>query len=317
MAKAKFCTECGAPLPDGAKFCTGCGARIPADEQPARQAASQPQKEAAPVCASCGQPLVPAARFCPWCSAKLEEPASAASAQPFARAPAQPAVGGQQPFMQAPAQQFTQPSAQPANSGQTPFAQPGAAPSIGTLPLYAQPSYKKPINTQPAVKQPLYGQPAVGQPLYGQPPVQQQAYGQPAVQQPVGQPLYGQPAVQQPVGQPAYAQPVYNQSAYAQPVVKQKKPFNFTLLFLPIWIALIVFGALTIPENLKILEIPKNTVDENVLSEEQESQYAAIAEALKNGEPLRVRDPMAEEYAREREINHYNYGWLDGGERED
>ena len=44
---AKFCTECGAPLKDGATFCSACGAKAPAEKKP----------EAAPETPAAPQPV--------------------------------------------------------------------------------------------------------------------------------------------------------------------------------------------------------------------------------------------------------------------
>lgn len=38
---AKFCTECGAKLSEGATFCTECGAKVPADKKPGTEAPPQ------------------------------------------------------------------------------------------------------------------------------------------------------------------------------------------------------------------------------------------------------------------------------------
>ena len=39
---ARFCTDCGAPLPDGTAFCTNCGKAVPAAAQPQPQYYQQP-----------------------------------------------------------------------------------------------------------------------------------------------------------------------------------------------------------------------------------------------------------------------------------
>ena len=44
---AKFCTECGAPLKEGATFCSACGAKAPAEKKP----------EAAPETPAAPQPV--------------------------------------------------------------------------------------------------------------------------------------------------------------------------------------------------------------------------------------------------------------------
>ena len=44
---AKFCTECGAPLKEGATFCSACGAKAPAEKKP----------EAAPETTAAPQPV--------------------------------------------------------------------------------------------------------------------------------------------------------------------------------------------------------------------------------------------------------------------
>ena len=41
---AKFCTECGAPLKEGATFCSACGAKVPAEKKPG----AAPETPAAP-----------------------------------------------------------------------------------------------------------------------------------------------------------------------------------------------------------------------------------------------------------------------------
>ena len=54
-AAARFCTDCGAPLVEGAMFCAQCGKR----------------QETAPVCAGCGRQLDAGQRFCPFCGTKV------------------------------------------------------------------------------------------------------------------------------------------------------------------------------------------------------------------------------------------------------
>ena len=44
---ARFCTECGAPLKEGATFCSACGAKAPAEKKP----------EAAPETPAAPQPV--------------------------------------------------------------------------------------------------------------------------------------------------------------------------------------------------------------------------------------------------------------------
>ena len=44
---AKFCTECGAPIKEGATFCSACGAKAPAEKKP----------EAAPETPATPQPV--------------------------------------------------------------------------------------------------------------------------------------------------------------------------------------------------------------------------------------------------------------------
>ena len=54
---AKFCTNCGKELPEGAAFCTGCGARVQ-EAGPAPEPAAEPAPQAAAEPAA--QPVVPA-----------------------------------------------------------------------------------------------------------------------------------------------------------------------------------------------------------------------------------------------------------------
>ena len=44
----KFCTNCGAQIPDGSKFCTVCGTPVPAQDQAQRSAPQQDQTQQNP-----------------------------------------------------------------------------------------------------------------------------------------------------------------------------------------------------------------------------------------------------------------------------
>ena len=48
---ARFCTECGAKLQDGAAFCSECGAKVPAGKQPGAAPETPPQTQAQPAAA--------------------------------------------------------------------------------------------------------------------------------------------------------------------------------------------------------------------------------------------------------------------------
>ena len=55
---ARFCTQCGKPLPEGIAFCTECGAKAeaPAAPQPVRQSVQQPAPAPQPVPQAVPQP---------------------------------------------------------------------------------------------------------------------------------------------------------------------------------------------------------------------------------------------------------------------
>lgn len=82
----KFCTQCGAPLDEGAAFCTQCGAPAP------QKAPSQP------TCPQCGAPVQPGASFCDQCGAFLS-PAPAARDVPNAGGSPSGAGSGLPPYV--------------------------------------------------------------------------------------------------------------------------------------------------------------------------------------------------------------------------
>lgn len=107
---AKFCQECGRPVPDGAKFCTECGAPLP-DVEPKQpvwhkppsqdrktdkpqpplsngNAEEKPAEPASVFCPKCGAKLAPGTKFCGKCGATVPPPA--AKAPEAAQKPAAP-----------------------------------------------------------------------------------------------------------------------------------------------------------------------------------------------------------------------------------
>lgn len=74
------CAQCGAPLEDGMRFCTNCGAPVPERPDPAQSV--PPRQDTAAscipgICPHCGSRLNPGARFCTVCGTLAPEmPAS-------------------------------------------------------------------------------------------------------------------------------------------------------------------------------------------------------------------------------------------------
>ena len=64
------CLNCGAENADEAKFCSTCGARLPEHEH--AEAESAPEGGGVRRCPSCGAELASDAAFCTNCGAKLE-----------------------------------------------------------------------------------------------------------------------------------------------------------------------------------------------------------------------------------------------------
>ncbi|MBQ8559448.1 MAG: SPFH domain-containing protein [Tyzzerella sp.] len=54
ISGGKFCSECGASIPEGAKFCSECGTKV-----------------ASNVCPNCGNSIKPGMKFCPECGTGL------------------------------------------------------------------------------------------------------------------------------------------------------------------------------------------------------------------------------------------------------
>ena len=92
---AKFCSECGAELRDGAKFCLKCGKAV------------VQQVPQAPMCVYCGAQLKSTSRFCLKCG------------RPVASQASQPAASIAQPV-----QQVAQPIQQTAQNAAAQAAQP-------------------------------------------------------------------------------------------------------------------------------------------------------------------------------------------------
>lgn len=84
----KYCSKCGAPVPDGASFCNKCGAPVPASQQsaPAQEPASPLRRQRAAAkptfCRVCGTQIPASAKNCPNCGAAVSTPAPAAAPAP-------------------------------------------------------------------------------------------------------------------------------------------------------------------------------------------------------------------------------------------
>ncbi len=189
---AKFCTECGAALSEGAKFCKSCGAGVKT-EQSARSAA---QQAPALVCPGCGRPCAPGTAVCPACGSTVT-PADR-------RAPesAQPART-EEPKRQADAQ--TPPQSPPRTVD---------APNPQGVPIQREqaqqgvPQRQVPQNPQQAPQNPQgYPQQQVSSQPQGYPQQTPQGYSQQVPQQPQGYPQqtpqgYSQQVPQNPQGYP-------------------------------------------------------------------------------------------------------------------
>ena len=178
----RFCTQCGAQLPDAAKFCTKCGKKVPepvsaapapqAPSAPAYQAPAAPVYEApvvkpveeeatqyvapayvapkAPVVEEEATQYVASAYVAPKAPVVEKEatqyvtPAYAASQQPAYQAPAQPAYQAPaQPAYQSPAKPAYQAPAQPQQPARPAAPQGGSVTPPPAAPAKAQKKAKK------------------------------------------------------------------------------------------------------------------------------------------------------------------------------
>lgn len=68
------CPECGFPNPAGAKFCSECGAKIPEIIEGEAVEVEEPQEAPEPkVCPECGTELRPEQKFCNECGSRVSE----------------------------------------------------------------------------------------------------------------------------------------------------------------------------------------------------------------------------------------------------
>ena len=154
----KYCTNCGAQLPDGAKFCTSCGTPIATAPDPVR-ATTTPQGgiviDAPPgstVSISDG-PQAPSSVEAPAQSGEFtmiswDEPGSPAAQQPQAR-PQQPSY--QQPQARPQQQPSYQQPQQPYRQQQPQYQQPPQYQQQPQQPYYQQPQYpQQPYQQAPA-----------------------------------------------------------------------------------------------------------------------------------------------------------------------
>ena len=136
-----FCRNCGSVQAPGVKFCTECGAPIPQEEQPVTRSAPAAQQRA--FCPRCGSEVQPGAAFCASCGGALGTNAQTyigPQTDPYAGSPggaAYPAASGNRTQQFVTQQQQVRAAQQQAQQAQPPKKKKKLIPIIAVLLVVA------------------------------------------------------------------------------------------------------------------------------------------------------------------------------------